>query len=106
MTAKTTHLKWEPEVKGQSKSLKVSSLPSLHFFFVIFLHGVVAMKKKAFFSMFKKKKTMTMRHRLLLWFCYKEKEGDDNYCHRFFVWWCCKKEKGDDNCCHHLLLCI
>jgi len=87
-------------VKGQSRSLKVSSLLSLRFFccflvcFVlfmfekkknikialIFLCGVVAKKVTttfvAFISMLEKK-TTTM-------------------CRCFLLWWCCNKE-GDDN---------
>jgi len=31
MVARTTHLKWESKVRGQNRSLKVSSLPSFHF---------------------------------------------------------------------------
>jgi len=34
MVARTTHLKQEPKVRRQNRSLKVSSLPSLHFFWL------------------------------------------------------------------------
>ncbi len=42
VVARTMHLKREPKVRGQSGSLKVSSFPSVHFFGVVFLRGVVA----------------------------------------------------------------
>jgi hypothetical protein len=42
VVARTTCLKQEPKVRGQSRGLKVSSFPSLHFF-VVFLHvGVMS----------------------------------------------------------------
>ncbi len=55
-------------MKGQSGSLKVSSLPSLGFLFCCFLMCFVCF-------VFDKKKTMAM-------------------CHHLFMWWCCN-EKGD-----------
>ncbi len=59
VVARTMHLKREPKVRGQSGSLKVSSFPSVHFFGVVFLRGVVA-----------------SWHRLLLYVW--EEKGDDN----------------------------
>jgi hypothetical protein len=74
----TTHLKWEPKLKGQNGSLKVNSLPSLHFFgfffYVVLLQWIKCRQEAVvtLFSMFKKKKMTIMCCHFLSWFCCKK----------------------------------
>jgi hypothetical protein len=73
-------------MKGQNESLKVSSLPSLHFFLLFSCMGFLQLVVITFFSMFEKKKTTSMRRPLLLWFCCKQEEGDDISYRHLFLW--------------------
>ncbi len=57
-------------MKGQSESLKVSSLLSFRFVFCFFVCFV--------FFVFENKKMMAMCLHLLLWWCCREKEDDNN----------------------------
>ncbi len=65
--SKRAEARGQKQVKGQSKSLKVSSFPSLGFFFCFLA---------CFFSLvFEKKKTRVLHHYLILW-CYNKKDND------------------------------
>jgi hypothetical protein len=77
--------KQKPKMRRQSKSLKVNSLPSLCFFCCFLVRFV--------FSMFEKKKTMTMHRRIFLWCC--SKKGNDSL-PSSFLWLGCNEE-GDNN---------
>ncbi len=82
VAVRTMSLKQESKVTSQIENLKVSSLPSLHFFLLFSCVVLVQQKRRqqldaiTFFFMFEKKKTTTMCHCLLLWFCYNEKHDN------------------------------